>query len=473
VRNPAERMTDGLFLGLQHQVRSAAIPTTDFDIQVDFYENADWSWLSTSVSGNTVTAELAVPADAPFGVYSGAIELESAGRSIVVPVSVVVAAEAALDEDGQMTSSITFGGEDVADAQADSLYNNGSIFGANTWQWRAESGDWRFFYFDVPDEPADGSLLLVNTTWQGGKPTDIDTLVFGHSENHFQVFPDSVFGAPYILDTVGGSPNRHLGSGRWAFDTATGDTADFVAAPMQEGLQALALHGVNWNADSFHAPFEATVGSASVSPASVVETTATGEGSFDVTFSASVDLPGLSAEAFGLSQPAVTTETAQQDNPNDPSSASVKKTLTLEHASRLSVSTALNSDDLDLFVVYDANDDGVFTNAEIVASSATGTSNESVELVAPADGDYQVWVQGWAVAGTPSFTLTIDAIQGNDMTVTGTTDDPVPAGTPVTLTVEFSKPDMTAGEDYFGELLLGPPSAPSALKVPIKITRTS
>jgi len=43
----------------------------------------------------------------------------------------------------------------------------------------------------------------------------------------------------------------------------------------------------------------------------------------------------------------------------------------------------------------------------------------------------------------------------------------------VTLTVEFSKPDMTAGEDYFGELLLGPPSAPSALKVPIKITRTS
>jgi hypothetical protein len=92
--------------------------------------------------------------------------------------------------------------------------------------------------------------------------------------------------------------------------------------------------------------------------------------------------------------------------------------------------------------------------------------------VAPPDGDYQVWVQGWAVAGTPSFTLTIDAIQGNDMTVTGTTDDPVPAGTPVTLTVEFSKPDMTAG-DWFGELLLGPPSAPSALKVPIKITRTS
>jgi hypothetical protein len=31
---------------------------------------------------------------------------------------------------------------------------------------------------------------------------------------------------------------------------------------------------------------------------------------------------------------------------------------------------------------------------------------------------------------------------------------------------------MTAGQEYFGELLLGPPSAPTALSVPIKVTRT-
>jgi hypothetical protein len=31
---------------------------------------------------------------------------------------------------------------------------------------------------------------------------------------------------------------------------------------------------------------------------------------------------------------------------------------------------------------------------------------------------------------------------------------------------------MTAGQDYFGELLLGPLAAPSAFTVPIKITRT-
>jgi len=31
---------------------------------------------------------------------------------------------------------------------------------------------------------------------------------------------------------------------------------------------------------------------------------------------------------------------------------------------------------------------------------------------------------------------------------------------------------MTAGQDYFGELQLGPTSAPAALTVPIKVSRT-
>jgi hypothetical protein len=59
---------------------------------------------------------------------------------------------------------------------------------------------------------------------------------------------------------------------------------------------------------------------------------------------------------------------------------------------------------------------------------------------------------------------------GNDLTVTGMPDGPIPADTPVTLTVESSKA-MVAGETYFGEVLLGPPTAPTALKVPITIRR--
>src|SRR6185436_9189746 len=112
-------------------------------------------------------------------------------------------------------------------------------------------------------------------------------------------------------------------------------------------------------------------------------------GSFDVTFSSSVDLAGLKAEAFGLSQPTSTTETARQDDPNDPSTASVKRNFTIGHASQATFTTDLAANDLDLYVLYDANKDGQFTASEIVGSSTSSSGVESVRLVAPPDGNYQ------------------------------------------------------------------------------------
>lgn len=73
--------------------------------------------------------------------------------------------------------------------------------------------------------------------------------------------------------------------------------------------------------------------------------------------------------------------------------------------------------------------------------------------------------RGYRLTGT-----VIPPAPWSSLTVTGVPDGPVAAGEPVTLTVEFSR-EMTAGETYFGELQLGPPSAPTALSVPIQITR--
>ena len=472
VRDPGQRGGDGVFLGLQHSLRSAAHPVTPFEIRIDWYRNADWSWVSAPASAaGTFAADITVPPGTPYGMYSGAIVLTNGGESMVVPVAVAVAATVPQDAQGGIAGTVRLGGPDVAAAQSNLLYNNGSVFGANDWGWRAESGDWRFYFLDVPTPPAAGSLLVAETEWSAPGPyTDIDTLIMGPSANQFQIFPDSVFGGPYTIDTVGGSPNTNTGDGVWLFDTATGGPSDFVTAPVQEGLHAVALHQVGWQ-DQFDAPVSVTLGGASVVPSSVDITSPTDSGSFDVTFTSSVDMDSLSASAFGLSQPVTTTETATQDNPDDPSSASVKRGLTVNNASRLSVSTALNSDDLDLFVVRDANNDGAFTNSEIVASSTTSESNESVDLTRPADGAYQVWVLGWAVSGNPQFTLTIDAIQGTDLTVTGAPPGPIPAGTPVTMTVAYNR-SMTPGQSYFGELLLGPSAAPAALNVPIRITRS-
>jgi hypothetical protein len=406
-------------------------------------------------------------------MYQGAIVLENASKSMVVPVTVAVAARAQQDAQGNLVGSTVFGGEDVAAAQDDLTYSNGSVFGATDWTWRPESGDWRFFFLDVPVTPAAGSLFLAMTEWEDAAPyTDVDTLVFGPSPvPPYQVTGSTApFGQPYPLATVGGSPNTNIGGGVWTFDTATGGAADLVTAPVKSGLHEFVWHQVNFNGGKFNVPVKTTVAGASVNPSSVQQTTTTGSGSFDVTFKAGLDLPGLVAEGFGLSQPSTTTETARQDNPDDPSSASVKRSFTVSHASRAVITSAL-SQDLDMFVVYDADKDGSFESNEIVASSAGATGDERVELVRPPDGNYQVWMLGFAISGTPTFPLTIDVVQGNDLNVTVSPSGAIPAGTPVTIHVTYSK-TMTDGK-WFGDLLLGPPAAPAAITVPIEITKTS
>ena len=472
VRDPAARMADGIFLGLQHSARRADRPVTHISFEVSFYRNTDWNWVTTSPTAGGFDATINVPANTPYGMYSGAIVVEKGNDSMVVPVSVAVAATATQDADGNITGALEFGGSDVADAQDNLTYNNGAVFGANDWTWRAESGDWRFFFLDVPNEPAPGSLWLADTTWDDSAPyTDLDTLIMGRSENGCQLVC-GVIGAPYTINTVGKSPNTHIGSGVWQFDTATGGAEDFVAAPIQEGLQSVVVHQVSWDGGQFTTPFKVTLGSASVAPAAVDIDSAADSGSFDVTFRSSVDLVGLSAEAFGLSQPQSFTEATQQDNPNDPSSASLKHDFTIDHASSATFALDVGNEDVDMFVVYDANHDGQFTNAEIIASSTGGAGrDEFIQLTTPADGNYQLWEQGWQVSGTPDVTLDMNIIQGHDLTVSGIPGGAIAAGTPVVIHVDFSK-SMTAGQSYFGELLLGPPTAPTALHVPIKIDRT-
>jgi hypothetical protein len=468
VRDPRFRMDDGLFLGLQHNVHNAAIPRTHFAVEIDWYTNQDWPWLTAPATAtNTVDAKVSVPAGTPSGMYEGALTLSKGDQQMVVPVDVAVAQTAPQDTAGNLTTPMQFGGSDVAGAQADLPYNNGSVFDGTDWSWRAESGDWRFYFFDVARKPPTGTQFLADTTWEDAAPyTDLDTLIMGRSLNSYLLFNSTApFGAPYILNTVGKSQNTNTGAGVWKFNTSSGRAHEVVTAPAQEGLQSLVQHQVGWTGDKFDVPFSTKLGSATVNPSSVTQSTAADTGSFDVTFKATVDLDGLAAEAFGLSQPTVTQEPVKQDDPDDPSTASVKRNLTVAHASRLSVRTLLDNNDIDLFLLRDANNDGQFTAGEIVASSTSSTGNEAVNVVRPPDGNYQIWVHGFQVSGTPSATLTVTPIQGNDMAVTGVPAGAVPAGTPVTLHVTYTKA-MIAGQSYLGELLLGPKSAPSAFTVP-------
>jgi hypothetical protein len=118
-----------------------------------------------------------------------------------------------------------------------------------------------------------------------------------------------------------------------------GVTVAAVAAQDADGnltssLSFVVQHEVNMQHDNgeVNVPFATTVAGMRLSPDHVDLQAAGDTGEFDVTFTAGLDLPGLAADAFGLSQPSVTTPTAKQDDPNDPSTASVKVPFTISHA---------------------------------------------------------------------------------------------------------------------------------------------
>lgn len=477
LREPAQRLAeaDGIFLGLQHPARTPDVPVTDFEIQVDVYENVDWAWMETSVGAGTASATVTVPGDAAPGMYDGAVVLTNAVEEVIVPVTVTVPASPAQDADGAITEAVTFGGVD----QSDQLMDNGSVFGASDWSWRAESGDWRFFYLDLPQEPPVGTQLLMDTSWEvdEGGLTDIDTLLFGRASNHYQLFGGTApFGAPYILDTLAASQNTNVGGGVWTFDTATGGPREIVAGPAGQGLQAVVHHQVLHEGDRFHTPFETTVGAVSVDPASVVQDVAADTGSFDITVSSNIELTGLEVDAFGLSQPVEVPFFPTQDDPNDPSSAGTKYPVTVEHGASLEVETFDTTNDLDLFVVRDSNGDGQFTNDEIIASSTTGSGAEFISISSPPDGDYEIWVQGWSVTDADTEqVLRVDVVQGFDLTVAGAPEGAVAAGEDVVLTVSFDRTadPLAVGETYRGLVLLGPPEAPGAVRVPVELTRVA
>jgi hypothetical protein len=212
-----------------------------------------------------------------------------------------------------------------------------------------------------------------------------------------------------------------------------------------------------------------------VNPSAVTtDAAADGTGSFDIVVNSSLALPGLKADAFGLSQPKSFTVHAKQDDPSeaDPSTASAKVQGILigDHASRATFTLPQvgPDEDIDLFVARKRSD-GTFQ--VVGASTGAAGATEEVTLIAPPAGEYEVWVYGFAVssadtaAGNP---VGVDIVQGRDLTITGIPSGAVPANTPVTLHVAFANA-VHSTAPYNAELLLGPDVAPTAVTVPVTI----
>jgi uncharacterized repeat protein (TIGR01451 family) len=135
------------------------------------------------------------------------------------------------------------------------------------------------------------------------------------------------------------------------------------------------------------------------------------------------------------------------------------------------------SPDVDLYLGFDANGNGLPDADELICSSNTLTAAEQCEVtgVSPG-GDFWVLVQNWGASTTPpdAVALTTAVVNGADegnLTVTGPSS--VSVLTPFDLRLTWDLSDASAGDVFFGSVTLGTDASnPSSIgTIPVTITR--
>jgi uncharacterized repeat protein (TIGR01451 family) len=462
-RDSLSRRHDGVLFGLQR--RSGSDPVT-LQVRITFYKKADWDWLTLDKSNLTVAAggsdtfmaTMNVPAAARPGVYEGGIY----ASGTVIPVVVHVAAN---------SSTFAFGAESLEEPVGNRPYSNGHLFGGFDWTWRYEAGDWRFFYFDVPDGTAGpGKALLVDTQWNYPQPptvtgyTDVDTWVYGPSSD-FYSHSDPAFFGPTGIELVAGSNDTYIGDGKFTFDTATGGPREVVGGELRDGLGMIALHNVlhagvqlgepivGQAYEVFAAPSPVYIESSNVVSINPVQF---GE-SWEQTFSSTYTITeGITVSAYGLSQPQ---SWLGEHLPVGPTLCDWEYAFSVSNGGLIEAfSSSSEVNDLDLYL---------YRGATLIASSTSPDSSEEIKIKLPVDGSYKLCVDNWSE--TPgAFDLFLRVPQGQDLVVTGVPTGTINANTPITFTVAFTEA-LEIDTRWEGVIFIGPLSAPSALEIPVTI----
>lgn len=512
VHHPLERWADGIYIGVSHLGRTEEMTVTTVNLRVDFYDYVDWEWLEVPTGPIEVPAggsleidvSMAIPEDAALGGHQGAIFVdysrgegdepvgdpegysggyEPGAQRVTIPVNANVAARYEWDR------VVTLGGESGMDM--DAPYNLGAVRGTFNWNWRAESGDWRFYFVDAAAPPPN-TYWLFRTFWDDETTgqADIDTRVLGPVDDRYSNpedpanadddWSDPAWYGPHGMDNLVRSAYQYVTAGRFAFGTSSGGYDDWLATPAErEGLHEVMLHNTIFSGTDFELPFETRVGALTVNSSTIG---LYGESCGMLSLTSQMDLPGFTARGFGMSEPMIfEDEPISQDDPDDRTTSSFKQDVVLAtEAGRFAVTLrglddGAEADDLDLVVLYDANADGEFVYPdEMVGEGTSPDANESVVLSGfPPAGAYQVWVHGWSVVGEGSaFDLTIDVVSGDDVKVMDAPDE-VNAGDSVEIEVcadtsEFGDTDGPLS----GILTFGPAGAPTLMQVPVTWSRT-
>ncbi len=191
------------------------------------------------------------------------------------------------------------------------------------------------------------------------------------------------------------------------------------------------------------------------------------------------EIPAVRGLATAVTETTIETfedETVFQDDPDDPYTASFVLERNLVSVIAMVVGVVGQAaDDLDLFAMFDANDDGVLDPTDpIVASSTTPTAIESIALTLPANGRYFIAVHGWSVpAGVTTFDMTVEINAIGAVSAFSAENVPevtLPADTTTSIDVAWSFAADFAEGVSTNFLFLSPGNAPFDLTQLITIT---
>lgn len=432
VADPLGRSHDGVYFGLQlAQVPMEGIlrlgNTLPVTVEMSCWQRTTQTDLLEVTStdsfglGSGASAPVRLLAHAPeaLGTYEASVRVSDGTTTTVVPVTVNAAASSA---------EFTFGGG--ADTTG-TLMPNGALLGMQDWSWRAEAGDWRMFMADVPasTQLPPGAKWAVHTSWDA-TPTDMDTRLWGPAPAYGPPAAPPFFLDPAYTDYVGpgelgstgGSINQNVGYGVWLFNTATGGPSEWVTGDLQPGLNMLQLHNVISSGASAATTFSGETGVMGLDPGTTAVTTKATSGSYDMHLFTSMGLQAFNGRGWGLSPVFDRFEKIAQDG-------YWTRDFTVTDAGYIDVKTFDDTSDIDLILYYNDPARGLVP----VAISAGATGNESIHVVKPRSGAYEVEVYGYDVpTGTDRFRVRIAAPQGHGLPVTGFPTGSIPPGTSMT-----------------------------------------
>jgi len=424
---PLEHSDSGILVAVWlEEVRTSNVDPVQMEIDITTFGYSSNPWIQNIPDVNVlsgdeeiVTINLDVPLDAYPGLHQQAVMITAnngTNTSHSWPLPVIV--NVAMEGPSELFSMKL---DDVVENQ--SLYRSTWMQGGQGWGWREESGDWKSISLDWPSNLSTGNIL-IDVDWDDNIWTDVDAHLLSEQAHPYFIEDPLAYG-PVHFSVESGSVNDYQGSGKWNWNTYTGESRELLQAEASSGIKQLLLHstfhGVGTNENPVNITFS-YVDSLGAPLQRVVDDWDLGGFKEQIQIGSTHTLGVQEVRAVGWIKPLnLLNETVTQDTPGDWSSSSYIRQINIVDAQELKIEMDSNmfGDDLDLAVYRDSNENGIIDwGSEQEASSGTGSSRENILIENPENGNWFIVVQGYDVPTVnTTFWIEVEVLKGEDLTV--------------------------------------------------------